>query len=152
MRFCHFNLILKVNRTVTFYCNHLHKTHKPKNPYLCITLSNLKLLAHIHIPREDLILLRVNHGEGVDRNQYLVAFAVDADAVVVVFVLIIGCELHVQVLAYTCWDHSLLVVLDLEVRSVGRQDVQTLRRWGIVDESDFDGVRLLGFEASELDY
>lgn len=119
--------------------------------YLSIGLASLELLAHVDVVGEYLVQLGVDDGEGVHGDEDLVSLAVDADAVVVVLVLVVGRELHVQVLTYPRWYHPLLVVLDLEVWCVGRQDVEALGRRRVVDEAHFEGVSLVGFEAGELD-
>ena len=105
------------------------------------------MLAHVNVVREYLILLTVYYWECMYRNEDLVSFTVDANAIIIVLVLIIRCELHIYVLRYTSWNHSLLVVLDLEVVGLRWQYVQSL--WGrrVVDQSHFQRVSLQDFEA-----
>ena len=55
------------------------------------------MLAHVNVVREDLVLLAIDHGECMDWDKYFVSFTVYSDAVVIVLVLIIGGELHIDV-------------------------------------------------------
>ena len=60
----------------------------------------------------------------MDRNQDFVTVTVDPHRVIVVLVLIdSGRELDVDVFRYTSWDHSLLLVSDLEVVGLRWQNV-----------------------------
>lgn len=56
----------------------------------------------------------------MDRYQDLVSLAVDPDAVVEIFVLVIWSELDVDVFTDAGRNHSFLVVLDFEVWCAGR--------------------------------
>ena len=62
------NLIFKVHRAVTFYLK-----------LLLVRLAEPAPLTHVDVLREELVLFGVNHGEGVDGNEYFVAIAVNPD-------------------------------------------------------------------------
>ena len=87
-------------------------------------------------------------------DEDLVALAVNANRVVVVFVALVAGwrELHVDVLGDARWDHALLVVPNFEVGSLGWQHMEPLGGRGVVDQSHFQSVSLAGFEACELDH
>ena len=86
-------------------------------------------------------------------NEKLVTIAVDPDRIVVVLVLT-TCwgELNVDFLCHTCGNHSFLIVSYFEVTGRRRQDVEPLRLWGVIDESQFHRVRLVRFETCKLDH
>ena len=109
------------------------------------------MLPHVQIGWEELVLLGVDHGEGVDRNQDLVSLAVNSNRVVEVLLLIVGGELDVDVLSDARGHHAFLVVLDFEVGRLRRQDVQPLRRGRVVDQAHSHGVGLESFKARKLD-
>ena len=89
----------------------------------------------------------------MDWDQNFVAFAMNSYRVVVIFVsghpveIVRSCwsELNVDVLRYTSWNHALFRVPDLKLRSLGRQNMQPLRRWTDVDHADFKSVSFVGF-------
>jgi hypothetical protein len=95
------------------------------------------------------ILFAVDNGEGVHGDQDLVSFAVDANAVVEVFVLV-GRKLNENVFSYSRGDHALLMVLYFEVGRGRGEDVETLGCRGVVDQSHFHGVSFTHFETGEL--
>ena len=142
MRLDHFNLIFKVNRAVAFNVE-----------LLGIRMAEYAAAAHINELRKEFIYARVDHGERVDWDQYFVALAVDSHRVIIVFVLIrCWSELDIDFLSDAGRDHALLLVLsDLEVARLRRQDVQPLRCRRVVDHSEFHSVRLVRLKASELD-
>ena len=77
----------------------------------------------------------------------------DSHRVIVVLVLIDSWrELNVNVLCNACRNHSLLLVTNLEVLGLRREDVKAL--WGgrVVDQSQFHGVRFICLKAGKLDH
>ena len=68
MRLRYFNLIFKVHWAVTFYLK-----------LLLVRLAEPAPLAHVDVLREELVLLGVNHGEGMDGDEDLVSIAVNSD-------------------------------------------------------------------------
>jgi hypothetical protein len=56
----------------------------------------------------------------MDWDEDFISFAMDTNAIVKVLVFVVGCELHVDVLAYAGGDHSFLVVLNFEIWSLWR--------------------------------
>ena len=68
VRLRYFNLIFKIHWAVTFYLK-----------LLLVRLTQAAPLAHVDILREELVLLGVDHGEGVDGNEDLVPVAVNPD-------------------------------------------------------------------------
>lgn len=88
----------------------------------------------------------------MDWNQDLVTVAVDSHRVIVVFVLVdSGGELNVDVFGHARRNHALLLVPNFEVARLRRQDVKPLRRWRVVYQAQFHGVRFICLETSELD-
>lgn len=75
------------------------------------------MLTHVYIVGEQLVLLGVDDGEGVDGYQDLVTLTVNSYRVIEVLVFIVRSELNIYVLGDTGRYHPLLIVLDLEVRS-----------------------------------
>ena len=72
----------------------------------------------------------------MDRNQDFVTVTVDPHRVIVILVFIGRWrELDVDVLGNASWDHSLLLVTNLEVACLGRQDVKSLWRRRIINQS-----------------
>jgi hypothetical protein len=69
----------------------------------------------------------------MNRNQDLVTFAVNSNAIIKVFILLVGGELDVDVFTDTRWDHPLLVIFNLEVWSCWWKDVKPLRSWRVVN-------------------
>ncbi len=110
------------------------------------------MFSHINESWEDLIFLRVNDWEGVNGYENFVSFAVDSNGIIIVFVLLIGCELNVNFLCYTWGNHSFLAVLDLKIRSSWRQNVQSLGSWGVINKSHSLSVSLQYFKACKLYY
>ena len=90
----------------------------------------------------------------MDGDEDLVAFTVDADRVVVVFVaLVTGWrELHVDVFGDSRWYHTLLVVPNFEIGSLWRQYMEPLGCWRVVDQSHFQSVCLACLEARKLNH
>ena len=89
----------------------------------------------------------------MDGDQDLVTLTVDPDCVIVVLVLVqCGSELDVDLLSDSGWDHAFLVVPNFEVVGLWRQNVQSLRRWGVVDQSQFHSVRFICLKTSEFDH
>jgi len=88
----------------------------------------------------------------MDGDQDLVTFAVNAHRVVVVVELVgCRCELDVDILSDTCRKHALFVIANFEIGGLWRQNVEPLRRWRIVKNSQFHCVRLVHFKARKLD-
>jgi hypothetical protein len=94
----------------------------------------------------------VDHREGVNGHQNFIAFTVDTNRIVVVSVgHVTGrSELNVNVLSDTRGQHSLLVETNFEVGGLRGQHVQALRSRRVVDYTQFQRVRLVGFKASKL--
>ena len=67
MRLDDFDLVFKVHWTVTFYLK-----------LLLIGLSEAAPFSHIDVLGEELVLLGVDHREGMDRNKNLVTITVDS--------------------------------------------------------------------------
>ena len=85
-----FDVIAEVHRAVTL-----------KLDDFCVGLPNFQVLAHVQIGREELILLRIDHWEGMNRDQDLVAIAMNSYRIVEVLILIVRRELDIDVLADT---------------------------------------------------
>lgn len=107
------------------------------NTYLSISLSDSQVLSHVHVGGEDLVLLGIDNGEGVDGDEDLITFTVNPDCIVEVLELIIRCELNVDVLCDAAGDHALFVVLDFEKGGLRGKDVETLRGWRVIDQPHF---------------
>ena len=87
----------------------------------------------------------------MDGDQDLVTITMDPHRVIVVLVFIdSGCELNIDVLGDTRRNHSLLLVANLEVVGLRGQNVQSLRRRRIINQSKFHRVSLVRLEASEF--
>ena len=84
-------------------------------------------MTHVYFVGEVGVELGVDDWVGVDWNKDLVTFAVDSNAIIKVLILFVWGELNVDVFADSRGDHTLLVVLDLEVGSCWRQNVKSLR-------------------------
>ena len=109
-------------------------------------------LAHVDVLGEELVLLRVDDGEGMDGDQDFVTIAVDPHGVVVVLVVVYGRrELDVDFLSHSGCDHSLLIIPDFEVICLWRQNMEPLRLWRVVDDPQLHRVGLVCLETSELD-
>lgn len=65
--------------------------------YLLVQLTYLQVLAHVYVVRKHLILFAVYHWESMYWDQNLVTVTVDANAVIVVLILVIRSELHIYV-------------------------------------------------------
>ena len=140
VRLDHVDFVLEVNRAVTLDLK-----------LLGVRLADFAGTAHIDEFWEELILARVDHGEGVYRDQDLVAVTVDSHRVIVVLVFIHGwSELNVDVLCDACRNHALLLVTNFEVLGLRWQNVEAL--WGgrIVNQSQFHRVRFICLEAGKL--
>ncbi len=82
----------------------------------------------------------------------------NSDCVIVVLVsghpveIVCSCwrELNVDVFRYTGWNHALFRVLDLELRCLGRQNMQPLWRWADIDHSNLESVGFVCFESAKL--
>lgn len=118
--------------------------------YFVIREANLAACSHVNLRRKQVVLFGVNHWKSMNGNQYLVSFTMDSDAVIEILEFVVRSELDVDVLADTRWDHTLLVVLDLEEGGARWQDVQSLRSWTIVDQLYLQSVCLAQLVASEL--
>ena len=105
MRLHNINLVLKVHRAVTLNLK-----------LLLVGFAHDTVATHVDEAWEEFVLGTVDHREGVDGDQDLVAVAVDPHRVVVVLVLI-NCwsEFDIDILSDTCGDHSLLLTMNLEV-------------------------------------
>ena len=145
MRFYHLDLVFKRQRAVTLYLK-----------LLALMASQLAVAPQVNQAREQLVRrpLRVNHRECVHRNEDFVTLAVDPNGVVIVFVALFTSwsELDVDVFGDARWHHAFLVVADFEVGSLGREDMESLRCRGIVDQSDFQRMSFSGLKAGEFDY
>ena len=76
----------------------------------------------------------------------------DPHRVIVVLVLIDGWrKLDIYVFGNSSWDHSLLLVSDLEVIGLWGQNMQPLWRWRVIYQSKFHRVRLVCLEACKFD-
>ena len=72
----------------------------------------------------------------MDRYEDLVPVAVDPHRVIIVLVFVDSWrELDVDVLSHTSRYHPLLLVLDLEEGRLRRQNMETLGRRRVVDQS-----------------
>ena len=87
----------------------------------------------------------------MDGDQDFVAITMNPHRVIVVLVFIdSGSELNIDVLSDTRWNHSLLLAANLEVGGLRGQNVQSLRRWRIINQSKFHRVGLVRLEACEF--
>ena len=106
--------------------------------------------------REELIWrpLWVNDREGVNWNEDLVSFAMNSDRIVIVLLSLFDSrsELDVYVLRDTRWYHAFLIVLNFKEVSLRRKNVDSLRGWGIVNQTHFQRVGLACFKSSELNH
>lgn len=83
-------------------------------------------------------------------NKNLVAFTMNSNGVIKVFVLIVWSELNIDILADTRRNHSFLIILDLEIWGLRRQDVQSLWGWRVINQFDFESVGLAEFKACKF--
>ena len=87
----------------------------------------------------------------MDGDQDFVTITMDPHRVIVVLVFIDSrCELNIDVLGDTRRNHSLLLVANLKVVGLRGQNVQSLRRRRIINQSKFHRVSLVRLEASEF--
>ena len=130
-------LVLKTNWAVTLY-----------EKLLWVRIPKSLVSTQVDYLGELVAKLTIDYRKRVDGDEYLVAFTVNSDGVVVVLVGLVtsGGELNVNVLRHTCGQHSFFVVLDFEEWRLGRQDVQPLGCWRVVYEFDFQRVGLVGFK------
>jgi hypothetical protein len=77
-------------------------------------LSNLEIPPHVHEVRNILVLLRIDDWKSMDGNKDLVPFTMNSDAVIVVFIFIVGSELHINFFRYTTGNHALFRIPDLK--------------------------------------
>ena len=115
-----------------------------------VHLVHLQIGTEVDGGGEEFLFLGVDDGESVQRDHELVRFAVDANLVAVLPVLIAWRELHVYLLSDATWESASLAVLNLEVGSRGRDDEQALGSVGVVEEADALDVRLHQLVALEL--
>ena len=134
------NFVFETNRAVTFNLDNFLVAH-----------ADFAACAHVNLRWQQTVLLGVDHRVRMNRNEDLVSLAMDADGVIEVLVLIVGSELHVNVLADAARDHPFLVVLYLEKRRAGWQDVQTLRSRRVVDQLHLQSVGLAQLKSCKLD-
>ena len=73
------------------------------------------MFAHIDKARDQLVLLRVDNGEGMNGDQDFISLTMNTDEVVEVFVLIVRSELDIDVFSDARRNHALFVVLYLEI-------------------------------------
>lgn len=74
----------------------------------------------------------------------------NSNGVIKVFVLVVWSELNIDILADTRRNHSFLIILDLEIRGLRRQDVQSLWSWRVINQFDFESVGLAEFKACKF--
>lgn len=134
-----FDLIFKINRAVTFNSNRF-----------LVVLTNFAAFAHVKLLGDELVLLGIDYGECMNWDKDFVSFAVDPNGVIEVLVFIVRSELNVNVLTDTRWDHTFLMVLYFEVRRLWRQDVQPLRRRGVIYQLYFQNVGFPQLETGKL--
>ena len=103
------------------------------NSYLCVSLTNPKMLAHINVVREYLILFAINNWESMNGYEYFITLAMNPNAVVIILVFIVWCELHIYFLCDACRDHALFVIFNFEEVCLRGKDVETLRGRGVID-------------------
>ena len=141
MRLGDLNRVFKIYWAVTFNLK-----------LLVVRAPNHATFAHVDEAREKLVLLWVDNGEGVDGDQDFVTFAMDADRVIIVVVLV-GCrsKLNVNILRHACRQHAFFVVPYFEIGSLRRQNVKPLRSWRIVKNSQFHRVCFVHLKARKLD-
>jgi len=96
---------------------------------------------------------RVDHREGMHRDEDLVTFTVDADGVIVVLVALVArrSELHVNVFGDARWYHSLFVVPNFKVGSLRRKHMKPLGCGRVIDQANFKSVGLASFETRKFD-
>ena len=111
------DFVLEVNWAVAIYLE-----------LLGVGLADLSIAAHIDELGEQVVLSRVYHREGVDGDHDLVPLTVNSHRVIVVLIFV-HCrrELNIDILSYTRWNHTFLLVSNLEVGGLGWEDVQALR-------------------------
>ena len=123
VRLHHLDLVLKVNWAVTFHLK-----------LLVIRLTNRTSATHIDEIWKELVLLRVDNWKRMDWDQNLVSVAMDPHRVIIVLIFIgRGGELDVDVLGDAGRNHAFFLILYFEVASLWWQNMQSLRRWGVVN-------------------
>ena len=81
----------------------------------------------------------------------LVSFAMNANRVIIVFVLVCGrSELNVDVFCNARRQHALLVAPNFEKVSLWRQNVKPLRRGRIIDQPHLHRVGLIRFKTRKF--
>lgn len=84
-------------------------------------------------------------------NEDLVPFAMNPNGVIVVFVLVCGRgKLHVDVFCDARRQHTLLIAPNFEKVSLGRQNVEPLRRGRIINQPHLHCVRLVCFKTRKF--
>mmetsp|Transcript_1832 Transcript_1832/g.2648 ORF Transcript_1832/g.2648 Transcript_1832/m.2648 type:complete len:218 (-) Transcript_1832:151-804(-) len=142
VRLNYINLIFEVYRAVTFDLK-----------LLGVGLADEALAAHVDELGEELVLGRVDHGKGMDRNQDLVSLAVDPHGVIVVLVFVDSrCELNINVLGDARGNHAFLLVANFEERGLRGQNMESLGRRRVVDQPQLHRMRLVRLEACEFDH
>lgn len=123
VRLQNLDLVLKVNWAVTFHLK-----------LLVIRLTNRTSATHIDEIWKELVLLGVYNWKRMDRDQNLVSVAMDPHRVIIVLIFIgRGGELDVDVLGDAGRNHAFFLILYFEVASLWWQNMQSLRRWGVVN-------------------
>jgi len=98
----------------------VHRAVTLKLDDFCVGLSNFEVLAHVQVGREELILLGIDHWEGMDRDKDLVPIAMNSYSIVEVLILIVRRELDIDVLTDTGGHHALLIIFNLKIWRGGR--------------------------------
>ena len=136
----HVDLVLEINWAVTLDLK-----------LLGVGLADEAGFAHVDEFGEEFVLRGIDNWKRVDRNQDLITVAVDPHRVIVILVLIDGRrELDVDVFRHACWDHSLLLVPDLEVVCLWGKNMQSLGCRRIIYQSKFHRVGLVCLETSKF--
>lgn len=60
-------------------------------------------------------------------------------------------KLNVDILTDACWDHAFFLVTDFEIWCLRWQNVQPLRRWWVIDNTDFKCMCFIYFKTCEFD-
>ncbi len=72
-------------------------------------------------------------------------------SIAVTWVLAAGwSELDIYILAYTSWNHAFFLVTDFKIGCLGWQNVQPLRSWRVIDDSDFKSMCFIYFETCKF--
>jgi hypothetical protein len=78
----------------------------------------------------------------MNRDQDLVAIAMNSYRIVEVLILIVRRELDIDVFTDTGGDHPLLIIFNLKIWGRRRQDVKSLRGGRVVNQPHLQSVRL----------